>query len=403
MIKSIFLILLSFSYIFASPLQDAINRAKPYSTIKLKAGIYLGNIVINKPLRLIGEEDGVVINGQNSGTTIRINSSDVCLRNLNIINSGKQMHKPDAAIKITKSENIRISTCRIKNSLYGIDMYMVKNSIIQNNHISSVKESLDLRGDALKIWHSNNNIIANNTIDFVRDVTLHYSNSNIINDNNFTNSRYGLHFSLSHKNIIKNNNFKHNSVSIMLMGVKDTNITKNSILSSDGAAGIGILLRGTKNLHVENNQISFNAVGVYVDSKSTEINMQRYFRHNIISYNKEAMHFHKDIQNNTIVDNIFKGNIDDIVKNTQQKTTFYNVIHHNYWDRYEGFDENGDNIGDRPYKMYIYADQLWQYDNRIKFFYASPMMSILDFLTKVAPFIEPVLILEDTKPLLNYK
>ncbi|MEN8147990.1 MAG: hypothetical protein ABFR02_10285 [Campylobacterota bacterium] len=25
-----------------------------------------------------------------------------------------------------------------------------------------------------------------------------------------------------------------------------------------------------------------------------------------------------------------------------------NVVEQNYWDRYSGFDKNGDNIGDRP-------------------------------------------------------
>jgi len=51
--------------------------------------------------------------------------------------------------------------------------------------------------------------------------------------------------------------------------------------------------------------------------------------------------------------------------------------------------------------MYIYADQLWQYDHRLKFFYASPMISILNFISELTPVIEPVLILEDEAPLMD--
>lgn len=399
--KLVYFFILSLYILDASPLQNAIDKARPGSILELSAGRYFGNITIDKELTIIGKEDGVYIDANKSGNVVSIYSSNVTLKNLNIINSGTQMHTLDSAILINRSKNIHISRCKIKESLYGINMYMVEDSNISDNFISSIKNEISLRGDALKIWHSNNNLIKNNTLDGVRDSTLTYSNSNTIEANTFTNSRFALHLSLSHQNTIKNNTYRYNSVALMLMGAKDTNITDNKILSSKGEAGIGLLLKEVSNLHFENNRVSFNGQGIYVDSKSEETGMQRYIQNNTITYNKEALHFHKDIQNNTLTNNIFLGNIDDVVKNTRNNTTFYNIVHHNYWDRYEGFDTNKDFIGDRSYKIYIYADQLWQYDHRVKFFYASPIMSILNFLTQVAPFIEPVLILEDTEPLIK--
>jgi len=399
--KAFFFLFFSFYALYASPLQEAINKAKPYSTLHLKKGIYSGNIIITKPLRIYADEKGVFLDALGKGDVVTIKSDDVCLRGLTLINSGQQMHTLDSAIKIEKASNIRITNCTLTNTLYGFNLYMVKASTFSDNLIRSIDTSLELRGDAFKIWHSHNNRINDNNITKVRNFSLHYSNNNIIKNNHISNSKFGLQLSLSHKNIIKENTFKHNSVSIMIMGAMDTNVSQNKILSSDGAAGIGLLVKGVKNFHFTDNVVSFNATGIYVDSKSTEIGMQRYFTHNILSYNKEAMHFHKDIQNNTITNNIFEGNIDDIVKNTQNKSTFYNVVEHNYWDRYAGFDKNGDNIGDMSYEVYLYTDQLWQHDHRAKFFYASPIMSILDFLAQIAPFIEPVRVIEDTKPLMQ--
>ena len=206
---------------------------------------------------------------------------------------------------------------------------------------------------------------------------------------------------MSGNNILNNNSYRYNAVAMMLMGVKETKVIENSIKSSTGAAGIGVVLKGTKNLLFENNTVRYNAEGMFIDSKATEEGMKRYIKNNDISYNKEAIHFHAVIQNNTITHNRFVGNIDDVVKDTEGALTRSNVVEFNYWDRYSGFDKDGDNIGDSSHQIYQHADQLWHYNRKVKFFYGSPIMTLLNFLTELAPFIDPVLLLEDTKPLVH--
>ncbi|WP_324170754.1 NosD domain-containing protein [Sulfurimonas sp.] len=280
-------------------------------------------------------------------------------------------------------------------------MFRGFNSIISNNYISSKDKEISQRGNALKFYYSNNNLIQNNIVDKSRDVTFNYSNNNTIKNNTFINNRFALHLGNSHNNTIEKNSYKYNSVSIMLIGAKNTTVINNSIKSSKGAAGIGVMLNGVSGLNLKKNIIKFNAKGIYIDSKATEIGMKRDIQHNDISFNKEAIRFHLVIRNNTISNNKFVGNIDDIVKSTEGYRSDSNIVEYNYWDRYSGFDKNEDNIGDNPYSIYQYASQLWQYNNKIKFFYASPIMSLLDFLSKLAPFIEPILLLEDTKPLIK--
>ncbi|MDD3060709.1 MAG: nitrous oxide reductase family maturation protein NosD, partial [Sulfurimonas sp.] len=119
---------------------------------------------------------------------------------------------------------------------------------------------------------------------------------------------------------------------------------------------------------------------------------------NKILYNSEAMHFHSLSEANVIKENVIIGNIEDILNDSRGSRTYENEIVGNYWDNYEGFDTNGDNIGDTPHKVYQYADQLWVYDPNVKFFYGSPVISLLNFLAKLAPFTKPLFLLEDTKP-----
>ena len=398
-VRLLFITTFLLSYASANILQDAIDSAPVGATIKLPAGNYIGSVIINRPITIIGKVEGVRIDGENSGRVITINSSDVILQNLIIANSGSRMDNLDSAIFINSVKRVTISHCKLLNSLYGIDMKMVEDSVIEGNYISSKKIDISLRGDALKVWYSHNNLIKNNTIENVRDVTLTYSNRNTLENNTFLYNRFATHISLSSNNILKGNSYKYNSVAVMLMGIQNTKVINNSIKSSIGAAGIGVVLKGTKNLLFENNDVRYNAEGMFIDAKATEEGMQRYIKDNDISYNKEAIHFHAAIQNNTITHNRFVGNIDDVVKDTEGSLTRRNVVAFNYWDRYSGFDKNGDNIGDRPHQIYQHADQLWHYNHKVKFFYGSPLMTLLNFMSELAPFVEPVLLIEDTKPL----
>ena len=69
----------------SKPLQDAIDKAPQGAIIKLPAGVYKGNIVIDKPLTIEGKEEGVVIDGGGEGTVITIKSSFVTIKNVKIV------------------------------------------------------------------------------------------------------------------------------------------------------------------------------------------------------------------------------------------------------------------------------------------------------------------------------
>ncbi len=70
----------------------------------------------------------------------------------------------------------------------------------------------------------------------------------------------------------------------------------------------------------------------------------------------------------------------------------------NYFDDYEGFDRNKDGIGDLPYQNYTYLDSLWQYHPNLRFFYGSSVISILNFIARLAPFSSPELLITDENP-----
>ena len=404
MIKLYFLSIIFITTILnANVLQDAIDRASAGSIIKLPAGVYKGSIVINKPLTIIGKEDGVIIDGEGKGSVIKTTGSYITLKNLKIINSGDMHHTIDSAITMQKGSQCEISNCIIDNCLFGIDAQMINNSIIANNTITSKNVDLGLRGDGLRLWYSNDNIIKQNSLIKSRDMVVWYPHGNLIEQNTGTYGRYSLHFMYAGKNIVKNNHYKFNSVGIFFMYSQDTIATGNVIQSSLGATGMGLGLKDVSNFTIKDNTIIYCAQGIYIDRSPFEPDTKNWIENNKILYNSEAMHFHSLSENNIVKENIIMGNIEDIVNDSRGSKTNNNEIEGNYWDNYAGFDRNNDNIGDTPHKVYQYADQLWVYNPDVKFFYGSPVISLLNFLAKLAPFTKPLFLLEDKKPQVKIK
>ncbi len=394
---SILLLLLS-TIIHANALQDAINNAPVGSILKLPAGVYKGSIVIDKPLTIIGKENGVIIDGEGSGTVIKTTGSYITLKNLTIRNSGDLHHTLDAAITMEKGKHCEVSNCIIEDCLFGIDAQMINNSIFLNNKISSKDFDLGLRGDGLRLWYSHDNIVKKNFLYKSRDMVVWYSHGNLIEENIGEWGRYSLHFMYAGKNWVKNNKYRFNSVGIFFMYSQDTVATGNLIQSSLGATGMGLGLKDVSNFTLENNTIIYCAQGIYIDRSPFEPDTNNWIIGNKILYNAVALHFHSLSENNIIKKNTIMGNIEDIVNDSRGTKTNTNVIVGNYWDNYAGFDRDGDNIGDTTHKIFQYADQLWVYNPNVKFFYGSPVISLLNFLAKLAPFSKPLFLLEDKEP-----
>lgn len=385
-------------------LQEAIDRAEAGSKLELPAGEYHGNIVIDKPLIIEGKSQGAKIIGDGNGTVVTIRSDYVTLKNLTILHSGKEHERVDAAVSIKKAKHVTIDRCRIDDCLFGIDMEQVSESQITRNWIRSKPFSLGLRGDAVRLWYSNDNNVSANHITHSRDMVVWYSHGNVIADNFGEYSRYSLHFMYAGRNEVLHNTYEHNSVGIFFMYSQDSIAVGNTVKSSIGTTGLGIGLKDCSNFTLRDNTMIYCARGLYIDRSPFQPDQNNTIEGNRIVYNSIGINFHSLSINNYIHGNVFKGNIENVYDDDQ--VTLHSVKNRwdgNYWDDYEGFDKDGDGIGDTPYRLYYYADRMWMANPNIKFFYASPVVSILNFLAKLAPLSQPIMLLEDPHPVMYEK
>ncbi|MDR1528867.1 MAG: nitrous oxide reductase family maturation protein NosD [Burkholderiales bacterium] len=381
-----------------NPLQEAIDNAAPGNIIKLGRGIYRGPIHIDKAITLTSEDGSAIIRGTGEGSVISITANHVVVSNLIIEGSGELHQAIDACIVAREVHSVKILENTMRDCLFGVNFENAHRGQIQGNTISSKPFSLGLRGDGIRLWYSHANIIRGNKTYAVRDNVFWYSSANQIENNIGTDSRYSLHFMYADRNSIHFNDYRNNSVGIFLMYSRGNTIIGNMIAEASGNFGIGLGFKEVSDCIIENNTILYSARGLYLDQSPYQPDTVNKFFNNRFLYNAIAVQLHGTILGSIYEGNQFKGNITDVNNDTPESKLKLNRWFRNRWDKYEGFDRDKNGYGDTPHEIYAYADQIWTHQPAARFFYASPIMSVLNFMARLMPFSEPVLLASDPQP-----
>jgi nitrous oxidase accessory protein len=377
-------------------LQEMVDATEPNQELVLPPGTYAGPIIITKPITLDGQGKAI-IDGGGKGSVITLKTNGATLKGLNLTNSGDSHNDIDSGVLVRGDFNV-VKDNHIYNTLFGVDLQQSSNNIVKNNRISSKDVELGVRGDAIRLWYSYNNKVTDNVIRHSRDTVVWYSKDNLIARNDARDGRYSLHFMYSHYNEVVDNYYENNSVGIFLMYSNGMHIKNNYIAHAIGPTGIGIGFKETSDVLISGNQILYCALGMYLDVSPQDPDATNLIVNNLVAYSNVGVNFLNDWQGNILRNNRFKGNITQVTVSGSGKTANRNLWEHNFWDDYEGFDRDGDGIGDTPYELYSYADRLWMDVPAAQFFKGSPVLEVLDFLERLAPFSEPNMLVRDMKP-----
>ena len=203
---------------FRGYIQDLIDDASPGDTIYIPSGTYYENIVINKPISLIGEDrDTTIIDGGESGTVVSIFSDGVNLEGFTVQNSGDGSYGYYAGICIQSNFNT-IKNNTISNNRDGILLF----DFYSNNNITSNIISNNEWNAIVFCAFNNYNTITYNTIsNHIFGINIgQFCDYNTITDNSISNNKFGITIDeISDSNIIYHNNFINNEEN-----AKDRNI-----------------------------------------------------------------------------------------------------------------------------------------------------------------------------------
>lgn len=378
----------------ATPLQPWFDTALPGAVIRLPPGTYQGPVTISKPITLDGQGK-VIIDAGGHGTVLTVKADNVTLRGLTLRGSGGSHDQIDGGLMV-EGNHLLIENNVIEDVLFGISLHKTNHSIIRNNRIRSRSDDPADRGDGLRIWYSTYNQILGNDIAQIRDITVSNSPNNRFIGNLVKDSRRAMNLLFSHRTLIDGNKFTNNSTGIIALNSEGMIIRGNSIKHAMSASGAGIALKEVSLVLVIDNEIVHCAHGIMADSSTDPIN-RIVFINNLIAHNTTGIYFYGVKGSHIVVGNTFRSNLWP-VSIVGDGDPLNDIWEGNYWDDYEGFDLNHDGIGDRPHEVYTYADRIWIETPEAKFFRNSPVLELLDFLERLAPFSSPNLQLRDTAP-----
>lgn len=383
------------------PLQPWIDATPAGGTLNVPAGIYSGPVRVTRPILLDGKGQ-VTVDGGGKGTVVTLHASGVTLRGLHITHSGDSHDSIDSGVLIEKGDGNRIENNVIDNVMFGITLHQSNDNRLTNNRIRSKPYEMADRGDGIRLWYSTGNRIEANDIATIRDITVSNSPRNRFVGNRIRDSRRAMNFLFSHRSLIEDNVFSYNATGITALNSEGLIIRRNRIMHAMEASGAGIALKESSAVLVHRNEILHCAVGIIADSPLDPIN-RIVLIDNRIAYNVTGITFYGEKGGHLVLRNRFEHNlwqamVGDASASGNAGDAPGNEWHGNYWDNYEGFDRDNDGVGDTPYEIWAYSDRIWMDTPMARFFRNSPMLELLDFLERLAPFALPSLVLRDPRP-----
>lgn len=317
-------------------IQDAIDNASEGDTIFVHRGIYYENLTIDKTLYLVGEDrDETIIDSCYSRDTITVTAPDVVISNFTIQNAGRcaiLLKREARGTKIfnniirrggptaiySRASDTEIANNFILGSDNGMWLTGVTNVTICRNLIENNKDYPVL---AICMGKARNTSITENLIRNM-NILLVLKDMNVtVSKNRFVNSTLELDYYVENCTVSENTLLNGSKISIG-QHCSHNRITNNFIY------------RGHNGIHLwdgcRENTIKFNTI---VNCR-WGIRLMPYWswpkahcKYNFISYNN-------------LIEN--QVNAYDKSENTWFK---------NYYSDYDGYDANGDGIGDTPYQI----------------------------------------------------
>jgi len=168
-------------------IQKAINAANLGDIIRVTAGTYYENLLVNKSVSIIGENPATtIIDGGGLGTVVTIPSTNVIINGFTVQNGKREL--PYSGISIYNCNLAVINNTILKENYNGLQLINSSSSEIFNNMITNNSYA------GIKISEGNNNVFFENTIkDNFIGLWSSGSSSNTFYHNNFVNNTSQLY------------------------------------------------------------------------------------------------------------------------------------------------------------------------------------------------------------------
>lgn len=375
-------------------IKSAVQSAANGDTILVSKGEFReSGIVIEKKLTIIGNP-GAYLKSDGNGDLFTVKTDSVNISGFILTDVPVSYTTEYAAVKLVNADYCNISGNMLFNNFFGIYLSRSAHCVISSNVIIGSGRDEASSGNAIHLWDSDYNVIEKNILSQHRDgIYLEFVNRCRIEANySQSNIRYGLHFMYSDTNLYKNNIFNKNGAGVAVMYSRYVVMAGNIFINNKGSNSYGLLLKEIFDSEMFNNHILNNTYGIFAEG-ITRLTIED----NELKNNGWAMKILGSCVDNIITHNNFIANSFDVSTNTSSNA---NLFMENYWDKYTGYDLDGDNIGDVPYhpvKLFSFITSKVQESLVL---INSMFVDIVNFGESISPVFTPKTLI-DAKPLMR--
>ncbi|HYE74111.1 MAG TPA: nitrous oxide reductase family maturation protein NosD [Blastocatellia bacterium] len=368
--------------------QEAIAAARNGDTIRVAPGTYIGQFIIDKSIVLEGiSENGKkpILRGTGQGSIVIITADHCTIKGFVIEHCGNDLQAEDSGL-LLKSNHNTIEDNELRDVLYGIYLlHSSHNALSRNNVHGRVELEVGSRGAGFHLWDSPDNLIEDNTVTETRDgLYIQSSHRNTIRRNRVTHLRYGLHYMSSDDNKFDDNVFAENIAGAAIMYSNRIEFHRNAFLHNRGFSSFGILFQDCDEMLAEDNYIVNNATGIFLEAlrRST-------FRRNVIAENDLALQVFSSSSNNVFTENNFIENLSPLqIVGRQANLKWGELERGNFWSDYDGYDLDGNGIGDVAHKVQNDFEYLEGNYPRLRLYLSSPAAQALATAEKTFPVLK---------------
>lgn len=375
-------------------IQQALLLAANGDSLVVEYGIYHEkNLIINKSIFLIGINHPV-LDGDKKYEIISVKANGVVVDGFAISHSGISSIEDFAGIKIYSCRDVVIRNNILEDTFFGIYTQYGKNCTIEKNKLLAHSKEEQQSGNGIHCWKADSMRIIGNSISGHRDgIYFEFVTNSVIWRNvSEKNMRYGLHFMFSNNDAYISNVFVNNEAGVAVMYSNHVKMIHNYFEENWGDGAYGLLLKEISDSYIETNRFVKNTIGIYMEGAS-RIQLEK----NVFESNGWAMKIQASCMEVAVVKNNFRGNTFDVGTNGN---LVLNTFNNNYWDKYEGYDLNRDNLGDVPYRPVSLYAMIIEQNPPAMILFRSLMTALLDKTEKILPSLTPEN-LKDINPLMK--
>jgi nitrous oxidase accessory protein len=362
----------------------------------LEPKTYTGDLIIERPVAIHGAK-GATLEGTGHSTVVTVKADDVLLENLYLRRSGHRHTTEDSAIKATGTR-IRIADVRTDDTLFGISLEACKHCTLERAHVEGYGDDQELRGDGVKLWEADDSVVRDTVVSHSRDVVVWYTRRALLEHNIVRHGRYGSHFMYTHDCTVRRSHVEGNVVGIFVMYSGRLTVEDNVLAGARGAAGVGIGFKESDSITVRRNWLVANTTGTYLDNTPRTEEEPVTFEGNVIALNEVGVRMHGAEKGVHFVGNDLRDNA-LMLEVDGGGNALGADFHGNYYSDYEGYDLDGDGVGDVAYEVKTLSAELTDAHEDLKFFHGTTAMSLVDAIAHAVPVLAAKQLMTDPKPL----